>query len=237
MSGILKQWLKPSDDEVADQLVFIGQKMGEAPYKTLLSISDANEEDWQTGALWLQWTQRIRIPLFRNYTQTLGKRRDLFEVDKTPENLNDTEFTPPTRPAALVGKTIRTDFFQWCDVLVRQWKANPAFTPDLQVLFGLEVPPAGGHTPTTDAPRIVDVKAMSGGVMRVRVFKGGHPQVEIKAIVDNATTLTEKTIQSTATLQVTPGTAHSIVLSCRFLERDNSPASDWSDAVTTSSLA
>ena len=230
-------WMKASDDEVADQMVFIGQNMANPTFKALLNIADADEETWQTGALWLQWMQKTRIPAYRNFAQTLTDRRDLFETDKTPENLLDPDFVPPALPAALVGKTLRTDYFAWCNTLMNQWRALTAFTTDLQRQFGLEIPPAGSNLPTTSAPRIVDAKTMSGGVIRVRVFKGGHPQVEVRAVVDGATTITEKTIQSTITLQVAPGAAHSVLLSCRFLERDNTPASDWSAAVTASSLA
>lgn len=229
-------WLKKSPDEIADQLPAIVDNALQAPFDTLLQMSPADAAKWREGAAWFRWMQKERIPAFRTFAQSLTDTRDLFEVDKTPETLIIAGFIDPPAPAILSGKTVDSNFLPWADGIVRAWKAVPGFTEALQRQLGLEVPVGEANAPS-DSPKIVDIKMQSGGMVRVRVFKGGHDLVEVRIEVDGVKILTEKTVQSTVEMRVEAGAAHALEVSCRFLNRDNTPASDWSAVVSASSLA
>ena len=235
-------WQFSLDEAVADQMVAIGANMSVAPFKVLLGISADDAALWSALAAEQLWLQKHAIPdsyaLYRAY---VGARDTLTHGPDRTEYVRPTvpAFDGPTPPA---GVEIFNDFYDWANLLVKEWKLKTAFTEALQRQMGLEVKP---ETETADVPLVRSVKMQSGGVVTVDVFKGRAPGVIIQLNVDGAGWpdvmvggANQKTPPgSRATFQLVPGAAHALQIREAFADRAGNMIGDWSEVKSASSLA
>lgn len=236
-------WQKATDDAVADQMIAIGTNMSVAPFKALLAISDDDAAMWSALAAEQSWLQKTAIPssyaLYRAYigardTLTHGSNRALYARPTAPA------FVGPTPPA---GMELLNDYYDWANLLVKNWKNNAAFTAELQRQMGLEV--ASSTPATADVPQVRSVSMQSGGVVQVDVYKGNAAGVIVQLNVDNEGWpdvmiggANQKTPPgSRATFQLVPGVAHALQIREAFSDRDGKMIGDWSEVKTASSLA
>ena len=238
-------WQQSTDDACAIQMSQIGANMSVEPFKTLLGISDANAKMWVACAAEYAWLQNLGIPQSDSYKQALVGARDV--LTHGPES---GPYVRPTQPAPFpptppAGVVLRNDFFDFANILVKQWKANPAFTDDLQRQMGLVVPISAAATAAKEVPFVRQIKVQSGGVVMVDAFVGRADMVIVQLNVDGAgwPDVTEggknqKTISgSRAEFKLTPGVAHSVQIREAFANRSGEMQGDWSEVKTVSSLA
>lgn len=235
-------WLKGTDDEQAVQLPKIALSMTQEPFKTLLNISTTDAEVWNYHAQEFGFLQLQAIPNADAYKKALVAARDLLTHGPSRDYVRPSQNapTPPTYPS---GVTIFGDFYDWANVLVKQWKSHPDFTPALQEQMGLVVSSGGGTG--TETPQVRSVKALSGGVLQIDVYKGSAAMVITQLNVDGSGWPVledggkyQKTLASSRfEFKVPPGAAHSVEIRTAFADKGGNMQGDWSEVKTVSSLA
>lgn len=240
-------WIEIKDNDAAVQMGRIGANMGIDPYKTMLGLSPADTTYWVAHAAQLVWLQLTVIPAVDAYKQSLVGTRDRFThgPDLNPFLL-PTLSLPPT-PTVPAGVTLMDDSFDWANARVKAWKANPKFTPELQGQMGLVVPVSSAVAALSvkDVALVRSVKAQSGGVLTVDVFKGSSPLVTVQLNVHgtgwpelNTGGVNQKTLASSRfEFQVPAGAAHSVQIRECLMDKSGHMVGDWSAVKTTSSLA
>ena len=235
-------WQKTNDNDCADQMVAIGANMSQAPYKTLLNIAADDAIYWVASAALYQAIQKDALPDFDAFKRALTGARDALT-----HGPNTAPFAKPPQPAYALpqpaaGVEIRNDFFDWANVRVKQWKAIPEFTEDLQRQMGLVVPV---EDETVKVPQVKFIKALSGGMIQVEVYMGGAAMAIVQLNVDGAGWpdvkvggQNQKTLAgSHFEFQLTPGVSHSVEIREAFADRAGNMLGDWSAVKTMSSLA
>ena len=235
-------WQKMLEDECADQMVAIGAQMTQEPYQTLLRISPEDATYWVAAAAQCQALQKQALPDFTKFKQALTDARNALT-----HGPNVTAFAAPVLPsydlpAPPAGVEVQTDFFDWANVRVKQWKALPEFTEALQRSMGLVVPV---ESESVKVPSVASMKALSGGVIQVEVYMGGAAAAIVQLNVDNSGWPDvkvggqgQKTLPgSHFEFQLAPGAAHNVQIREAFADRAGNMIGDWSAVKTMSSLA
>ena len=236
------RWQKTNEDSCSDQMLTVGQNTARAPYKALLNISDEDSTYWIACATLYKALQKDALPDFDAFKQALTGERDFLTHGPGQE-----PFVAPTLPAydlptPPAGVEIRRGFFAWANVLVKQWKAIPAFDEDMQRQMGLVVPV---ESETVATPEVRSMKAHSGGLVEVEVYLRGAAMAIVQLNVDGAGWPDvkiggryQKTLSGSGfEFQLEAGVAHSVQVRTAFADRAGNMTSDWSAVETLSSLA
>lgn len=222
-------WMEDTDDKIAVQLQTLGREL--PAYATLFGIANNDVTYLQQGGAVYAYLQLQAVIAVRNLGTSLTKMRDNFEVDLTPEPFVFPTFDLPTPPTITVA--LNTDFFDWCNVLIKRIQASPNYNDAIGTILGLVV----SRPVVESGPLIRSYKALPGGVLRLSVYRGGQPMILVEAKVDNgAWEQKAAVVSSKVTVHVPAGAAHIVQLRSRFAERDGTPIGDYSPIIEVSSM-